>query len=193
MARPDFSTLERALSPFATIPDEQWEVLRAGIRYVTASKGTALQQEGEAANWLGVLQTGLVRMFRNLDGREINLGFEFDGGFIGAYEAYMQRRPALYTVQALEECQLWCFDRGFLDALLAGHPCWREMSGRIAEAELARKLHKEIEARTQSPEERYAKLLRARSPLVLRVPQYHLASYFGIAPETLSRIRARLA
>jgi CRP/FNR family transcriptional regulator, anaerobic regulatory protein len=188
---PDFSTLQQALRPFATIPPDQMEVLRRGIRLVDAPKGTVLQRQGEAADWLGVLEHGLVRMFRNQDGREVNLGFELDGGFTGAYEAYMQRKAAQYCVQALEDSCVWQFDRGLLDGLLAGHPCWREMSGRIAESELARKLDKELESRTQSAEERYRALVRSGSPLVQRVPQYHLASYLGIAPETLSRIRAR--
>lgn len=113
-------------------------------------KGHGAAAAGGAADWLGVLEHGLVRMFRNQDGREVNLGFELDGGFTGAYEAYMQRKAAQYCVQALEDSCVWQFDRGLLDGLLAGHPCWREMSGRIAEAELARKLDKELESRTQS-------------------------------------------
>jgi CRP-like cAMP-binding protein len=188
----DDSALQQALIRYAAIPAEQWQLVRRGIKVVDARKGTVLQRQSEPADWLGFLEHGVVRMFRNLDGREINLGFELDGGFTGAYEAYMQRRPAQCSLQALVDSRLWRFDRPLLDGLLAGHPCWRELSGRIAEAELARRLDAELKSRTQTAEERYVAMLRDRSPLIQRVPQYHLASFLGIAPETLSRIRARM-
>ena len=189
----DDSRMRQALCRFAAIPDEQWQLLRRGSVVTHVPKGTVLQRQDEAADWLGFLERGVVRMFRNLDGREINLGFELDGGFTGAYEAFMQRRPAQYGLQALSDSLLWRFHRPLLDGLLGGHPCWRELSGRIAEAELLRKLDDEVKVRTQTAEERYAALLREGSPLVQRVPQYHLASFLGVAPETLSRIRARMA
>ena len=77
--------------------------------------------------------------------------------------------------------------------LATRHAVWRELSLRIAERELAHKIDKELRIRTLTPEQRYTELVRSNSYLVHRVPQYHLASYLGIAPETLSRIRARMS
>ena len=190
--RHDDSALRQTLSRYAAIPRDQWDLMLRDIVVVDAAKGAVLQSQDEPADWLGFLERGVVRMFRNLDGREVNLGFEIDGGFTGAYEAYMQRQPCQYFLQTLEASRLWRFDRPMLDALLSGHPCWRELSGRIAEESLARRIQDEMVTRTQTPEQRYAAMVRDGSPLVRRLPQYHLASFLGIAPETLSRIRARM-
>src|SRR5262249_33288153 len=92
----------------------------------------------------------------------------------------------------LEDGRLVRFARSELDALMAGHACWRELFGRVAEVELVRRIQLERDARTQSAEQRYAALERSGSFLVKRRPLYHLASSLGVAPETLSRIRARL-
>src|SRR5262249_14490778 len=83
------------------------------------------------------------------------------------------------------------FDREILERLTAGHECWRELSRRVAEDEFARKMDQQVNLRTRTPEERYAELERTRSVLLRRVPQYHLASFLGVTPETLSRTRAR--
>jgi CRP-like cAMP-binding protein len=189
----DVDAFLRATAPFGTAHlTAGGELLRAA-KTIELGAGDLLIREGEPANWLGFLVGGLVRIYCHGDDREVNLGFELAGGFVGEYAAYMQRGPAQHSQQALEPSRVLRFDRNLLDRLLADHASWREASGRVAEAELVRKLAKEVEQRTQSPEERYAALVANRSPLLQRVPLYHLASYFGIAPETLSRIRARRA
>lgn len=188
----DFSALRRAFGSFADIPLDQWEALFQSTRVLVIPKGTTILRQGEAADWLAFVERGLLRNFHNTGEREVNLGFEREGGFVGAYDAYVRRAPAESGVETLEECVLLRFDRPALDALIAGHPCWRELSWRVAEAELVRKLEAERAARTRTAEERYAELAATDSDLLRRVPGYHLASYLGIAPETLSRIRTRL-
>jgi hypothetical protein len=111
----DGANLARALRHFALIPDQQMTRLLAGARVVLARKGTLLQRQDEPADWLGFLERGVVRAFCNLDGREITVGFEVDGGFTGAFDAYMQRRPALCSLQAVEASRIWHFPRPLVD------------------------------------------------------------------------------
>jgi CRP-like cAMP-binding protein len=189
----DFAALQRAFHAFGPLPEDQITNLVTGARTVRLQKGEWLLREGEAADWLGFLAEGLVRYFCRQQDREVNLGFELEGGFVGDYAAYMQRSRAMHCEQALEPSRVLWFPRELVDGLLAGHACWREISGRIAESELARKMQDDIARRTSTPEERYRALVAARSPLLQRVPLFHLASYLGVTPETLSRIRARRA
>ena len=183
--------LGRAFAPYAAIPAEQMRLLVDGARIRELAKGELLIRQGSSTDWLGVLATGLVRIYRVHEDVEVNLGFELAGGFVGDYAAYMQQAVATQTQQALEPSRVAIFRRDLLDRLLAGDACWRELARRTAEAELVRKLQLDAEARTMSAARRYETLVRGRSPLLRRVPLYHLASWLGVTPETLSRIRAR--
>lgn len=187
----DLSALERAFHALVEIPEDQWARLRAGLRVIEAAKGEVLLHQGEAVEWLGFLEHGLLRMVRNTGEREVNLGFETEGAFVGGYEGYMTRTPAKFSLEALEKSVVLRLDRALIESLVDGHPCWRELMGRAAEVELLRKLDADLRARTLSPDERYADLARSNPAWLARVPGYHIASYLGITPETLSRIRAR--
>ena len=193
MVSPELLSLRCAFDAIAPLPAAEWEFCRAHATVRDFARGEPLVRQGERVDWLGFLLSGLVRYYRLEDGREVTLGFDREERFVGAFDAYTSRQPARYSIHALEPGRVVRFDRNLFDQLAARHAIWRELSMRIAERQLAHRIDKELRIRTLSAEERYTELVRSDSYLVHRVPQYQLASYLGIAPETLSRIRARMS
>jgi CRP-like cAMP-binding protein len=192
MEQPELESLLRVFGALAPLPAAEAAHLCRGATLLALPRGTQLLREGEPVDWLGFLASGLVRIFRRAGEREVTLGFDCEARLVGAFDAFVTRAPARYGLETLEPSCLVRFERAWLEGLEARHPCWRELFRRIAERELVHKIDKELRIRTRTPEQRYAELVRAGSFLVRRVPQYHLASFLGIAPETLSRIRARM-
>src|SRR5262245_3906635 len=124
--------MRHAFGAIVDIPDEQWEELRRRVRSLDVPKGAILLREGEPVHWLAFLERGLLRNYRLVRDREVNLGFECEGGYAGAYDAFQRREPSQIAIQALEPSRLMRFERADIDALRAGHPCWRDLFGRVS-------------------------------------------------------------
>src|SRR5262245_40976299 len=122
--------MRSAFEALVSFPPEQWAEAERRVRIEEVRKGTLLLRQGERVDWLAFLERGLVRYFHIAGEREVNLGFDAEDGYVGAFEAYVQRTSAQVSIEVLEDARLVCFERTELDALLAAHPCWRELFGR---------------------------------------------------------------
>ncbi|MBO0937118.1 Crp/Fnr family transcriptional regulator [Fibrella sp. HMF5335] len=152
-----------------------------------------LMRQGDICRMVTFIYSGSLRLFHTVDGEEKTIQFFFENALYTDYLSFLTGQPTLENVQALEDCALVQFSRTDLEQLYQQHPVF-ERIGRIS----AERAFLSLSARNtlltnQSPEVRYQQLIRARPDLFQRVPQYHIASFLGIKPESLSRIRKRMA
>jgi CRP-like cAMP-binding protein len=183
--------LRDVLSSYAEIPASEWNYLAGHLLDMSFAPREYLFREGEVGSLIHLIIKGLVRNFQNDDGRELVHGFDFEGRFVATYESLITGQPSHLNVQALEATQTVAIPGAVFLGLYHRHACWDRLGRRILEDNTIRRYDKEMRFRRYSAEQHYQLLIQRGSPLIERVPLRHLASYLGIAPETLSRIRSR--
>jgi CRP-like cAMP-binding protein len=183
--------LRGVFSAMAELPDAEWAFVSRTLREMRFAPRAHLFREGEVPAFVHYIVSGLVRIYQNDDGRELVHGFDYEGRFIAPYESLITARPSGINVQAIEPTDTVAIPGPVLTSLYDRHPCWDRVGRKILEEMSVRRQDKEMRFRRYSPEAHYRLLIARRSPLIDRVPLRQLASYLGIAPETLSRIRRR--
>jgi CRP-like cAMP-binding protein len=183
--------LRAVLERFAPIPEDEWAWFARHLRPHHFRRGEHLLREGSVARRMYFILRGSTRTYYLADGREVNRNFTFEDRFAGG--SSLAGRAAHASVQALEPTDALGFSGDLLPVMYDRHRCWERIGRRIAEMYWQEKEEKELRFRMHTPEEHYRLLLARGSLMTRRVPLRHLASYLGVAPETLSRIRARIS
>ncbi|MEM7374731.1 MAG: Crp/Fnr family transcriptional regulator [Bacteroidota bacterium] len=171
---------------------EERDFLKQHIPVRRVGKQKNLLSEGEVSTEFFFLIEGCIRLFYEVDSEEKTAFFYTEGEFVSSYESYTRQTPARHFLQTIEACTLAVISVELADQMLAEFPTFAHLARLAMEEELI--IYQDILATfiTLSPEQRYRNLLARKPELAQRVPQYLLASYLGVAPETLSRIRNRM-
>lgn len=158
-------------------------------------KNACFVEEGEVCQSLLFIQKGLFRYYILHEGNDSTKDFAVDhlNPFCTAYTSFMTQTPSQIWVEALEDSTVMEWQSRDVLELFETHPQWLLFAKRISQQLYIRKEKREFSFLKNSPEERYQQFLKEFPQLHQRVPQYMIASYLGIKPESLSRIRKRLA
>ncbi|WP_461215976.1 Crp/Fnr family transcriptional regulator [Lacticaseibacillus sp. GG6-2] len=154
--------------------------------------GEDLLREGDLAKHLFFVEEGCVRLWHNDDGRDITVQFFFENQAVSSFESFYLEQPSLFAITAVEPTTVMVVDGRVLKKTLEADPqALAAFTDRICRRFIAYTNYflNRIE---ESPEARYRTLLADDPALVARVPQYELATYLGITPVSLSRIRNRV-
>jgi len=183
----EYSLLMKQLSP------EEIKFIKDRNPVKFFKKGTILLKEGEYSDLCYYNFEGCVRQYYIIDGLEKTTFFYTEGFAISPLTTTSKDTPSKYYLECIEDCNLSVTTRASEQELYQKFPRLESMCRKETERELGR--YQELLASyiTSSPEERYLNLLKNRPELLNRVPQHQIASYLGVKPESLSRIRKRLS
>jgi CRP/FNR family transcriptional regulator, anaerobic regulatory protein len=148
--------------------------------------------EGQVCDKIFFINSGCARDFFNINGEEKTLQFFFSDNWFTDYDSFLRGQPTLESLQAIEPCEVVHFKKSDLYKLYITNPVF-ERVGRVMAENAFIRLHSLTTMRTnQDPEERYLNLLNQRPEVVEKIPQHYIASYLGLQPQSLSRIRKRI-
>ena len=176
------------------LSESEWELIKGHLSVKKIRKKQYLLQEGDVCKQVAFVEKGALRSYTvNEDGSEHIVQFALEGWFISDMYSYLTGEPATYNIDAIEDSELVMISRASSDELLEQSPSYKSyLLQLITGAYVA--LQKRITATISlSLEDRYTGLIKTYPDIVQRVPQHMIASYMGLTPETLSRIRRRLS
>jgi len=169
----------------------------AGIRESmcirTFKKGTILLKEGQIAKECYFVLKGCVRQYYVVEGEEKTSNFFTENQWVVSVNSFMNKTPANHYFDCTEETTLVIGTEQKENDLYSQFPKFEKLARMALEKGFGEQQEIVATRVTDSPEKRYLQLLTEQPALVQRVPQYQLASYLGIKPESLSRIRKRIA
>ena len=154
-----------------------------------------LLQEGDVCKYVAFVEKGLLRSFTVDDkGHEHIAQFAFEGWWIADQVSFLTGEPSEYNIEALEDCELLLLTKPAEEKMLEKIPKLERYFRILLQNSLIATQKRLVSSLSQSAEERYSELINAcPDTLPQRIPQHMLASFLGITPETLSRIRKQMS
>lgn len=185
--------LQQAFEAYGQPPAESWRQLQALIQPKRLEPGQSWQRAGETPRAIALLSSGLLRMFYlRSDGREFNKAFIRSGQWVGALDALVVDEPSRITIQALRASELLTLSYPEFDALCDRDLYWSRFARKLVERTYVVKVRREASLLLDSAEQRYRSFLRDYADVENDIADYQIASYLGITPVALSRIKKRL-
>jgi CRP-like cAMP-binding protein len=181
------------LKQFPHYSPEVMEAARPYLSVKELEEGAYLLRTGKVCKDIAFIEKGLFRLFYLNDGKEVTNCFCKENTLTTAYSSLITGKESDIAIQAIEPSKVIVFSYHSLQKLYAQNLFWQQLGRLAAENELiTTECHNRF-LNDLSATERYQQILEEEGDLLQRVPLTYLASYLQIAPETLSRIRKKLA
>ncbi len=184
--------LKAYLETLIHFTESEMEIFTSLFSEIQLKKHDYFAKEGEYSLKLAFISNGVMRaFFRNKSGKEYNKTFFTPSNFVAAYSSITTKQKNLINIQCLTDCTLFVADFRQLTSLYNKYPTFESLARTMAEYKFAIKEKREIELVTLDATERYSIFKKEHPDLENLINQYHIASYLGVTPTQLSRIRAK--
>ncbi len=165
--------------------------LGAVLKPVTLDKGAHLITGGKVCQHVYFLESGCLRGYYNLEGREITYWFAFENNFVTSLLSFVTQKPGMENIQLLEDCKLWAITYDDLQQLYEKHADISRLGRIMNERYYVMLEERFVSNHFKEAKQRYDNLLSQSPHILQRVPLGYVASYLGMTQETLSRMRSK--
>jgi CRP-like cAMP-binding protein len=179
------------ISKYVSLTDDEKNAILSLDLFRSVKKGTTLLKEGQKSKDSYFVLKGCIRTYYVVDGEEKTTAFYTEMEALTP-PCVINKTPSEYYVSCIEDNILLVSNADMEAEVNSKFPKFDIMCKMLSEELLAKERMDFDEFKTSSPEQRYLNLLQKRPDLIQRIPQHQLASYLGIKPQSLSRLRARI-
>ena len=172
--------------------DSDWNFFSSKLKKVELKKNTALLKIGKVENYLYYVSKGIIRLYIPRIENDLTFGFLFDNEFVTAYDSLLTQSPSEYQIETLTETILWKISNKDLQEVYERTSSGNVIGRKMAENMFLIKSKRELSLLSKTAEERYLDLFSERPKLLQQIPLKYIASYIGVTPQALSRIRKRI-
>lgn len=183
------------LAPFGSLDKRHVDQLLSTAEEVNYKKGDYFIREGETGQRIGFLLSGVARVYHHANDKEYTSYFNFPerNRLVASFESFLTGKPSKENIHFLTDARLIVFSRASLDTLYAESQAFSELGRKLAEYNYLLAMKRIFSLQHDTAQLRYVQLLDIYPDLVNTIPHHYIASYLGITPESLSRIRKELA
>lgn len=174
------------------MPDYEKELCYQYFEAIVVPKNSIIEKEGKAPKYLYFIVSGYMRNWHLDDmGNEITADMNFAPRFFTSYNHFVARSISNENIECITDCELLRIKRDDVDILFANSPVVIQHNLMVMQKAFEDERNRAIDLATLTAEERYYKFIKEQPEVINNVPLQYIASYLGMKPESLSRIRKR--
>ncbi|GAB3892222.1 Crp/Fnr family transcriptional regulator [Larkinella knui] len=190
----DWTTMRTAFDQLVPLPDGIWEAVLAVAHPALYQKKKILLEPGQICDRMLFIHQGAMRSYRIQEGLDITYFFFFPDLFAFAtdFASFKTDQPTHYYLECIDDCRVTMFHRSDIFALYERYPEMQKFGRLMAEYAYLMMDRRMSHFQFHNLETRYLALLQEEPALLQRVPQHLIATYLGVTPESLSRIKQQV-
>jgi CRP-like cAMP-binding protein len=189
-----FEVLFQKLNEKVQLTAEEKELAKTFFLPKKLRKRQYLLQEGDMSKYVAFVEKGMLRSYTvDEKGTEHIIQFAFEGWWIGDQYSFLTGEPSQYNIDALEDSELLLLSKTAEEQLLDRIPKMERYFRILLQNHVIATQRRLVSSLSHTAEEKYNELIQSCPTIPQRVPQHMMASFLGITPETLSRIRRKVA
>jgi CRP-like cAMP-binding protein len=182
-------TLIQKIKSIGSFTDEEIDFFTGKLDEVFIAKGDHFLEDGQVSRHLGYVVSGLMMYYKVYEGVVIPCDFAAEQEWLGYLNSFTNKTPADMNIKALEDTRLLRLSADNFEKLYQFQPKFMRLKDHYTELSLTANTRHTANLAMLTAKQRYYKFMQEKPDLLKRVPQYYIAAYLGIKPQSLSRIR----
>lgn len=175
------------------LSDSEWDFFSSHLEVCEFPAKAQVLKQGQTENYISFIIKGATRAYIPREDNDMTFAFVFNNELLSAYDSFLTRTPCLYCIETLLPTVMCRFTYDTLQMIYKEIPA-SNILGRVASEQIyLQKAKRELSLLNDTAEERYVKLFTDRPNLFTDIPLKYVASYIGVTPQALSRIRKRIS